>query len=125
MNSATSAPPAQPVKLFVACLCAQWCRTCDDYFPLFQQLGAEFPDAQFRWIDIEDQAELVDPMEVDNFPTVLIATDGKPRFFGTVMPHIETLRRLVQAHQSNALAAPYEAAGVVASTVANLLSRLQ
>lgn len=88
--------------LLVACLCAQWCRTCDDYRPLFTQLNQEFPDATFRWVDIEDESDLVDPIEVENFPTILIAGDGKACFFGTVTPHIDTLRRLIQARLESA-----------------------
>lgn len=86
--------------LWVVCLCAQWCGTCGVYAPLFASLQAEFAQARFRWIDIEDEADLVDPVEVENFPTLLIARGGQARFFGTVMPHLETLRRLVQSHSA-------------------------
>ncbi len=51
---------------------------------------------RFCWIDIEDRADLVDPVDVENFPTVLISHLGVPLFFGTITPHAETLRRLVQ-----------------------------
>ena len=88
-------PPPSP-DLLVACLCAQWCGTCRDYRPLFDQLQAEFAPAKFVWIDIEDEADLVDPVEVDNFPTLLVVADGKARFFGTLTPHIDTLRRILQ-----------------------------
>jgi thioredoxin 1 len=92
--------PASPQTPFiVACLCADWCGTCRDYQPLFAQLQQEFPDVRFVWIDIEDEADLVDPIEIDNFPTLLITAGDQPRFFGTVLPHIETLRRLIQTHQ--------------------------
>jgi thiol-disulfide isomerase/thioredoxin len=94
----SSAPT--PDDLLVACLCAQWCGTCRDYQPLFAQLQTEFAHAQFVWIDIEDQADLVDPLEVDNFPTLLIASGGQARFFGTLTPHIETLRRLLQTQSA-------------------------
>jgi thiol-disulfide isomerase/thioredoxin len=87
--------------LLVACLCAEWCGTCKDYTALFHSLRAEFPGAIFRWIDIEDESELVDPIEVENFPTLLIATGGQARFFGTITPHIETLKRLIQSHAEN------------------------
>ena len=93
-----NAPSSAP--LLVACLCAQWCGTCKDYAPLFASLQREFPAAVFRWIDIEDQAELVDPIEVENFPTILIASGDQARFFGPVMPHLETIRRLIQSQQS-------------------------
>lgn len=87
--------------LLVACLCAQWCGTCNEYAPLFERLQGEFPGSTFRWIDIEDESDLVDPIEVENFPTILIATGGQARFFGTVTPHLETLRRLIQSHLGN------------------------
>ena len=95
--SNTNAPLTQP--LLVACLCAQWCGTCKDYAPLFEGLQKEFPGARFRWIDIEDESDLVDPMEVEDFPTLLIADCSGSGFFGTVQPHAQTLRRLIQAQQ--------------------------
>ncbi|MDT7515161.1 thioredoxin family protein [Rhodoferax mekongensis] len=83
--------------LLVACLCAQWCGTCKDYQPLFTALQAEFPGARMQWVDVEDEADLVDPIEVENFPTLLIAQGERATFFGTVTPHLETLRRLIQS----------------------------
>lgn len=82
--------------LFVACLCAQWCGTCREYQPLFEQLQPRFPGARFLWIDIEDEADVVDPIEVENFPTLLIARGEQSLFFGTVTPHLQTLERLLR-----------------------------
>jgi thiol-disulfide isomerase/thioredoxin len=98
MSNSTATPPE---PLLVACLCAQWCGTCKDYAALFHSLQADFPGATFRWIDIEDESDLVDPIEVENFPTLLITTGGQARFFGTLTPHIETLKRLIQSHAGN------------------------
>lgn len=81
--------------LLVACLCAQWCGTCKDYQPLFTALQAEFAGARFVWVDVEDESDLVDPIEVENFPTLLVAQGQSARFFGTVTPHLDTLRRLI------------------------------
>jgi len=97
MLNAFHPPETTTAPLLVACLCAAWCGTCTDYQPLFAQLQTEFADARFVWVDIEDEADLVDPIEVENFPTLLIATGQDTRFFGTVMPHLETLRRLIQS----------------------------
>jgi thioredoxin 1 len=98
---------SEPVPLLVACLCAQWCGTCRDYQPLFDQLQAEFPRVRFTWVDVEDESELVDPVEVENFPTLLMARDSSPLFFGTVLPHLETLKRLIQNQlQSDSQPAP-------------------
>lgn len=92
-----STPSATAPSLLIACLCAQWCGTCRDYNPLFKQLQAEFNTLRFVWVDVEDEADLVDPIDVEDFPTLLIASEGQARFFGTLTPHLETLRRLVQA----------------------------
>ena len=81
----------------VSCLCAAWCGTCTDYAPLFASLRETFPNIQFRWIDIEDEADLVDPLEIDNFPSILIRQGATARFFGVVLPHLDTLKRLIQA----------------------------
>jgi len=91
--------PFQP-ELLVACLCADWCGTCRDYQAQFAQLQAKFPDVQFLWIDVEDESDLVDPIEVENFPTLLMATRQQVRFFGTVTPHLETLQRLIEAQRA-------------------------
>jgi thiol-disulfide isomerase/thioredoxin len=84
--------------LEVTCLCAQWCGTCKDYAALFASLQQVFPRVAFQWIDIEDESDRVDPIEVDNFPSILIARQGRAHFFGSITPHLETLRRLIQAH---------------------------
>jgi len=90
---------ATPLRLTVACLCAQWCGTCRDYRADFEravqaQTGADIDGV---WIDIEDEAELVGAIDVENFPTLLIARGGEALFFGAVTPHLSTLTRLVQA----------------------------
>jgi thioredoxin 1 len=92
-----STDPAQLPKLLIACLCADWCGACREYRPLFDSLALKFPHARFVWVDVEDEADLIDPIEVEDFPTILISTGEKPLFFGTVLPHIETLERLIQA----------------------------
>ena len=82
--------------LLVACLCADWCGACREYQPKFEQLRAAFPGVQFVWVDVEDESDLVDPIEVESFPTLLMANRERTLFFGTVMPHVETLQRLIE-----------------------------
>lgn len=95
--SDTSVPMPEP--LTVACLCAEWCGSCRDYRAVFEQAvpGRSGAAVAGLWIDIEDEAELVGAIDVDNFPTLLIARGGQVLFFGTVTPHAATLSRLVQA----------------------------
>jgi len=90
-----TAPVIHPPFL-VACLCAQWCGSCRDYRSTFDAVAEAFPGMRFVWVDIEDEADFVDPVEVENFPTLLIAAQDGARFFGPLLPHKETLVRLLQ-----------------------------
>lgn len=89
-------PPLTPRGL-VVCLCAAWCGVCGDYRARFNQAQANFPDIEFLWIDIEDEADLLHPLDVDDFPTLLLAVGDQPRFFGPMTPQLEMLERLVRA----------------------------
>lgn len=86
-------------RLTVACLCADWCGTCRDYRADFERAVRALTGADIEgvWIDIEDEAELVGAIDVENFPTLLIARGSDVLFFGTVTPHLSTLTRLMQA----------------------------
>ena len=110
---------ASDAPALVACLCAQWCLTCGTYRSVFEALAAEMPQVRFVWVDIEDEADLVDPIEVENFPTLLIGVGSELRFFGTVMPHAETLKRMVQTQLATAPASAPD------PEVRALLQRLQ
>jgi thioredoxin 1 len=107
----------QTPKLLVACLCADWCGACREYKPLFDSLAGKFPHMRFLWVDVEDEADVIDPIEVEDFPTILIAkgheSDMQPLFFGTVLPHIETLERLIQDKMTSGELASVKDAAVV------------
>ena len=81
----------------VVCLCAAWCGVCGDYRARFDQVRAKFPTIEFLWMDVEDEAVVLDPLDVENFPTLLLAVGAEPRFFGPVTPQAEMLERLVRA----------------------------
>ena len=84
-------------KWVIACLCAAWCGTCDTYRPGFDAWSARHPDKCFVWIDIEDQADIVGEIDVDNFPTLLIQRGNAVTFFGTVLPDHALSERLLMA----------------------------
>lgn len=99
MPAAADAPPPAATWL-VACLCAAWCRTCDDYRLVMDEAARAHPGMRFAWVDIEDHADALDDPEgaaedIENFPTLLIARGDTPHFFGTVLPHAGVLARLV------------------------------
>jgi thioredoxin-like negative regulator of GroEL len=84
----------------VACLCAAWCDVCKQYRPGFEALATEHPEQQFVWIDIEDQADLVGDLDVENFPTILIQHRDIVVFYGTMLPEPRQVARLLEAQLS-------------------------
>ena len=112
-----SVPPPSPATsidddLLVACLCAQWCRTCETYRDTLgdvrEALRAARPHARLRfaWVDIEDESELVGDLDIEDFPTILLARGERVLFLGPVMPHVQTLERLVESALDDELGAP-------------------
>ncbi|TFW18048.1 thioredoxin family protein [Duganella callida] len=84
-------------RWIVACLCAAWCGTCEAYRATFEELAARHPDKFFVWIDIEDHADVVGDLDVENFPTLLIQHHELVAFFGTMLPDVNVAHRLVQS----------------------------
>ena len=111
--------PALPASILVVCLCAEWCGVCRDFRSRFEQVQARFPQAQFLWIDVEDEADLLHPLDVEDFPTLLLAVGDAPRFFGPVTPQLEMLERLIRA-QTGSDGAPALANQPVAELVARI-----
>ena len=89
-----------PSTVHVACLCAGWCHLCDDYRAVLRAVAAEMSpcaaDLQWHWIDIEDEADLIGEIDVETFPTLVIADADTVRFAGPLMPHPDMLRRLLR-----------------------------
>lgn len=111
--------PSSPAAL-VICLCAEWCGVCRDYRARFEAVQAKFPQAQFLWIDVEDDADLLHPLDIEDFPTVLVALGNEPRFLGTVTPQAQTLERLLRAQWQ-----PEAAAQATAPFLPELLARIR
>ncbi len=89
---------AQPSRdsFSVVCLCAEWCGTCREYRNGFEQLADQFEGVRFLWLDIEDQADSLGNLDVENFPTILVRRGDWILFFGTLPPQVSHLRRLVE-----------------------------
>ena len=85
----------------VACLCAAWCRLCDGYAPVLREAMAELQAAgapvRWHWIDIEDEADLLGDLDIETFPTLVIADAQAVRFAGPLAPQADTLRRMLRA----------------------------
>jgi len=80
----------------VVCFCAAWCDTCGIYRTKLAALAEALNDTIFVWADIEDYPELLGEEDVEDFPTILIEASNQVRFFGTMLPHINQLERLLE-----------------------------
>lgn len=107
--------------LLVACLCAEWCGVCRDWRATFVAQASAHPRARFAWIDIEDEADAMGEVDVETFPTLLVARGDAPLFLGPVLPSGDGLTRLLASLEAGA--APLH--GAEGTTARGLLQRLQ
>jgi len=84
---------SEPLEFLVACLCAEWCETCRNYRAGFEALSAQYPDTDFLWVDIEDDAAWAGDFDVENFPTIVIQRGEWVLYAGIVLPQHAHLQR--------------------------------
>ncbi|WP_051001466.1 thioredoxin family protein [Melaminivora alkalimesophila] len=85
---------------WLVCLCAQWCGVCREFRPAFEALARE--GLRLEWVDVEDDEDLVGELDIETFPTVLIAEGSRVRFFGTIVPQAGVLTRLLESLRATA-----------------------
>ncbi|MDD2608340.1 MAG: thioredoxin family protein [Giesbergeria sp.] len=90
--TASALPSSTP---WVICLCAAWCRTCDTYRAVFDSAAAQHPQMRFVWLDVEDEADLLGDLEIETFPTLLLATGAQLHFCGPLPPQAGVLGRML------------------------------
>lgn len=105
MHSPAALPNATPTAStpggwWAVCLCANWCGTCRDYRAIFDTLALAHPEVRFEWVDIEDESELAGDLDVETFPTLLIADGTSARFLGPLLPQAPVLARLLSSLQA-------------------------
>ncbi|WP_048439514.1 co-chaperone YbbN [Caenimonas sp. SL110] len=93
MNPESDAAP----RWRVICLCAQWCGVCREWQVIFQAESALHPQLEFAWIDVEDEADAMGDVDIETFPTLMIARDDEPLFFGPVQPSGAQFSRLLSS----------------------------
>jgi thioredoxin 1 len=81
----------------VICLCAGWCGVCREWTPAFEELAATHPQVRFAWVDVEDEADAMGDVDIETFPTLLVAHGNRARFFGPVHPSAAQVARLLDS----------------------------
>lgn len=106
MPKALPTGAAQAVsRRWAVCLCAAWCDVCRDYHTVFESLAPSHPAWHFVWLDVEDQAHLLQDIDVETFPTLVLLSEKNLEFFGPLTPQAASLSRLLQNFQVVAVAA--------------------
>ena len=58
-------------------------------------MSAAFPAMRFLWLDVEDLEDVVEDLDVETFPTLLIGTDEQAYFLGPLLPQMRVLERML------------------------------
>jgi thioredoxin 1 len=103
----------------VICLCAAWCGVCRDWDAIFRALAPDHPGVRFAWVDVEDDDDAMGDIDIETFPTLLVAEGRSVRFLGPVPPTAAHVRQLLARLRTQA---PAQAAAPAADA---LLARLQ
>lgn len=118
MTTPTDSPPSPAWQ--VICLCADWCGVCREWKAAFAEAASAHPQVRFEWVDVEDEAEAMGEVDIETFPTVLVAHGRRACFLGPVLPSAGPLSRLLESLMADPLSP-----GRPGSAADALLSRIQ
>lgn len=82
-------------RIEVAFICATWCATCREFLPQVQRLADANPHASFLALDVEADADLLGDIDVDDFPTLVVAHPRGVLYYGPTVPQVPVVQRLL------------------------------
>jgi thioredoxin 1 len=91
---------------WVACLCAAWCGVCRDWLPLFTEQARAHPHLRFAWVDVEDEDDAMGDVDIETFPTLLVARGDQVLFLGPIPPSATQFARMLATLQAQPQPAP-------------------
>lgn len=91
---------------WVACLCAAWCGVCRDWLPMFTEQARAHPHLRFAWVDVEDEDDAMGDVDIETFPTLLVARDGQVLFLGPIPPSATQFTRMLASLQAQPVRSP-------------------
>ena len=103
----TPIPGREPRVVY--CLCAEWCGVCRDWRAAFDAQAAAHARDRFVWVDVDAHEEVLDAVEIETFPVLLIAEQGRALFFGAMQPAGAILARVLDRADNTALPADGQA----------------
>ena len=91
---------------WVACLCAAWCGVCREWLPFFTQQARAHPHMRFAWVDVEDEDEAMGDVDIETFPTLLVARGEQVLFLGPIPPSASQFTRMLATLEAQPRPAP-------------------
>jgi len=91
---------------WVACLCAAWCGVCREWLPPFTQQARAHPHMRFAWVDVEDEDEAMGDVDIETFPTLLVARGDRVLFLGPIPPSATQFTRMLATLEAQPEPAP-------------------
>ena len=61
---------------------------------------------RFVWLDVEDREDVAGDLDIETFPSILVAQGEQARFLGPVLPQAGVLARMLQSLPTDAAARP-------------------
>ena len=122
----SSAGEPEQATWWVACLCAAWCGVCREWLPQFTAQARAHPQLRFAWVDVEDEDETMGEVDIETFPTLLVARGDRVLYLAPIPPLGTQFTRLLarlQAQQSPDPGVPSEADELLARLRAEVLPR--
>jgi len=122
----SSAGEPEQATWWVACLCAAWCGVCREWLPQFTAQARAHPHLRFAWVDVEDEDETMGEVDIETFPTLLVARGDRVLYLAPIPPLGTQFTRLLarlQAQQSPDPGVPSEADELLARLRAEVLPR--
>ena len=92
MDSSTDSAPA---TWWVACLCAAWCGVCREWLPQFTAQARAHPAMRFAWVDVEDEDDAMGDVDIQTFPTLLVARGDEVMYLAPIPPFANQFTRLL------------------------------
>lgn len=102
----SSSGDTEPTAWWVACLCAAWCGVCREWQPTFAAQARANPHIRFAWVDVEDEDEAMGDVDIETFPTLLVARGEEVLFLGPIPPSSTQFTRLLATLQAQPRPAP-------------------
>jgi hypothetical protein len=89
---------------------------CREWQPFFAQQARAYPHLRFTWVDVEDEDDAMGDVDIETFPTLLVARGEQVMFLAPVPPLANQFARLLarlQAQRDPDPGVPSEAAALL------------